>query len=74
MNIIDTGSAELRWCLLSEGEIYAYCPPTAADALEYAEKMLQEGEELLCCTGDERIKNLHTIKKLINSTIQENAQ
>ena len=57
---------ELRWVLTdANGKNIVRCTPTATDALEFAEKALNNSEEFVCCKDDVRLKNMKNIKTLI---------
>jgi len=57
--------AELRWCSLVDGEMVVYSPPTATDALEYADDKLKDNEEANCCNTDMRVEGFFNIRKLL---------
>jgi len=53
--------SELRWCI----DKVVYGPPTATDALEYAENKLKDKEEYECCATDLRLHWFKRVKRLL---------
>jgi len=54
---------ELRWCIINEDNTLNYlgATPTAPDALEYADKALDDNETLEASIRDARVKDFKHI-------------
>ena len=55
----------LRWVIITNGEILVQQKPTATDALEYANKILNDKEEMACCKSDARITDMKNVQNLV---------
>ena len=60
---------DLRWCLVAcDDKIRIFGRPTATDALEFAEALLNDAAEFDCCKTDSRLEDFKNIKELLNSS------
>lgn len=60
-------ATELRWCNITEDKSaqVVYGRPTATDAIEFAETLLEDEEEFSCCKTDIRVPKFIKIRELL---------